>query len=380
MENVLTATIVMFLFVFGTFTITQSVISSHDVMQASMRLLETRALERLQTSLALLSAHVIDSGSTIELVVRNDGASSLIDLEDWDVIVEYFDGADPSLYHIEWLPYDQAAAPGTWTTTGIYLDADQEQAEFQNRTIFDPGEVLIVRAHLLPPVGIGEPARIDLATGNGVTSSIQTIRNIAPELNTNEPLKVALGGQATLTNQFLEVTDVDNSPSELVFTILTPPVQGTLTPETDFSQADINQREVIYQHTGTDADSFVFRVFDGTDAIGDYTFDVVINAAPILVVNAGLTLPSGGTAVITNGLLQATDDDPDDPPGDLIYTVTMFPSNGTLSLGSTFSQEDIDNNRLTYTHTGADSADSFQFMLSDGYDVIGTYTFLITTN
>jgi len=380
MENVLTALVVMFLFIYGTFTLTQTVITSHDVMQTSMRDLEARSLERLQTSLTLVSAHVVDSGSTVELVVRNDGSSSLIDFEDWDLIIEYFDTTDPAVYHIEWLPYDQGAAAGTWTTTGLYLDADQEQDELQNRSIFDPDEFLIVRAYLLPPVGIGNLARIHLASENGVMTSIQTIRNRAPELTTNAPLKVALGGQATLTNQVLEVTDVDNIPSELIFTILTPPAQGELTPETGFSQEDIDTRGVTYKHTGTEADSFVFRVFDGTDEIGDYTFDIVLNSAPLLAANAGLTLPTGGTAVITNGLLRATDDDPDDPPGDLIYTITVFPSNGTLSLGSTFSQEDIDSNRLTYTHTGADTADSFQFMISDGYDVIGTYTFLITTN
>ncbi|MCC6616391.1 MAG: hypothetical protein IT320_23155 [Anaerolineae bacterium] len=380
MENVLTALVVMFLFIFGTFTITQTVISSHDVMQSSLRAMESRTLERLQTSLTLLSAHIVDSGSTIELVVRNDGDSSLIDFSDWDVIIEYFDNADPATYHIEWLPYDQGAAAGTWTTLSLYLNAEQEQDELQNRSIFDPDEEMVIRAYLLPPVGIGNLARVHLATDNGVTTSIQTLRNIAPELTTNEPLKVALGGQVTLTNRFLEVTDVDNDPSELIYTVLTPPEQGELTPETEFSQEDINTRTVTYKHTGTEADSFVFRVFDGTDEIGDYTFQIELNTAPSMSVYAGLTLPTGGTATITNGLLRALDDDPDDPPADLIYTITKFPSNGILSLGSTFSQEDIDSNRLTYTHTGAQTADSFEFMVSDGYDVIGTYTFLITMN
>jgi hypothetical protein len=79
--------------------------------------------------------------------------------------------------------------------------------------------------------------------------------------------------------------------------------------------------------------------------------------------------------VISGGDLLTTDND--DPPENLIYTVTQLPSDGSLSLGATFTQQQIDAGSLSYTHTGTD-ADLFKFVVSDGYDVIGAYTFLIT--
>ena len=43
-----------------------------------------------------------------------------------------------------------------------------------------------------------------------------------------------------------------------------------------------------------------------------------------------------------------------------------------------FTQEDIDNALLVYTHQGIGS-DSFQFTISDGDSVIGSFTFVIAT-
>ncbi len=142
-----------------------------------------------------------------------------------------------------------------------------------------------------------------------------------------------------------------------------------------FTQAQIDAGEVYYTHTGDGDDSFEFSVTDGIDTIGTYSYAITINQPPERGNNAGLTLPANSTAVITSDLLSVTD--ADDPPDKLIYTVTQFPANGTLSLGSTFSQADINNLQLTYTHTGTE-ADLFKFVVTDGYDVIGTDTFIIS--
>ena len=64
-----------------------------------------------------------------------------------------------------------------------------------------------------------------------------------------------------------------------------------------------------------------------------------------------------------------------DPAGDgLVYTVTSGPANGQLELStnpgvaiSSFTQDDLDNNRVVYVHDGSQTAsDSFDFSLADG--------------
>ncbi len=80
-----------------------------------------------------------------------------------------------------------------------------------------------------------------------------------------------------------------------------------------------------------------------------------INDPPVLVMNSPLSVTQRGIAGITNSLLQVTD--PDNTPGQLTYTLVNAPTNGQLKLDSTplfvndtFTQADIDSNRLSYTH------------------------------
>jgi hypothetical protein len=89
----------------------------------------------------------------------------------------------------------------------------------------------------------------------------------------------------------------------------------------------------------------------------------------------GLTMLAGSTVTIDSTHLQTTD--PDDPATDLIYTVTAAPSQGTLSLGTTFTQADIDDGLLSYAHAGVGS-DSFQVVVSDGETIIGPVVMTIS--
>ncbi len=97
-----------------------------------------------------------------------------------------------------------------------------------------------------------------------------------------------------------------------------------------------------------------------------------VNDSPALATNTGTTV-SEGTAgnIITTTMLN--EGDPDDAGTGLTYTVTI-PANGTLRLsgvalfnGNTFTQDDIDNNRITYDHDGSETiSDSLVFDLADG--------------
>lgn len=101
------------------------------------------------------------------------------------------------------------------------------------------------------------------------------------------------------------------------------------------------------------------------------------NVPPVLATNQSILVNNGESLDILKTDLETTD--VDDVPGDLVYTVTTAPTQGTLSKGTTFTQEEINSGDLEYVNTGT-SADSFQFTVSDGEDVIGPFTFGITVN
>ena len=210
------------------------------------------------------------------------------------------------------------------------------------------------------------------------------VENALPVLAANTGLAVSEGGANTIATANLEVTDADNILSELAYSVTSGPANGTLSLGATFTQADIDANLVRYQHDGseTTSDTFDFTVSDGAGGgIGATTFNITVipvNDAPALATNNELSVANGATGTITNSLLVVTDTD--NIPGDLAYSVTSGPANGTLSLGAAFTQADIDNRLLSYQHDGGDTlSDSFDFTVSDGAGGgIGTTTFDIT--
>jgi hypothetical protein len=118
--------------------------------------------------------------------------------------------------------------------------------------------------------------------------------------------------------------------------------------------------------------------------------------APWLTANNPLVLDEGATGTITPDLLAA--DDIESPPTEITYTVgpggtgppvhgTLFLANVPLGQDDTFTQDDLDNNRVTYEHNGSETtSDGFPFNCMDGDSLLasdGPYTvfqFQITIN
>jgi len=96
------------------------------------------------------------------------------------------------------------------------------------------------------------------------------------------------------------------------------------------------------------------------------------NTAPTVSANVGLTLNEGATGTITAALLDY--DDAEQADTAITYTITSAATNGTLKLsgsalglGGTFTQDDINNGRLTYVHNGGETTSgAFGFTVSDG--------------
>lgn len=219
--------------------------------------------------------------------------------------------------------------------------------------------------------------------------------NTSPTLVNNSPLTVSEAGTGTITTSLLRATDPEQGSSQLTYTIGTAPARGTLKKGVvnigaggTFTQADIDANSITYTHNGseTTADSFTFTVSDGQGgSIPTTTFNInvsPVNDYPVITTNAGLVCARSEVKVIGQSVLKA--DDVDNTASQLVFTVTAGPSNGTIRLNgsptTTFTQDDINNNRVTYAHGGGfASSDNFIFNLSDGAGgVITGQTFNIT--
>ena len=101
--------------------------------------------------------------------------------------------------------------------------------------------------------------------------------------------------------------------------------------------------------------------------------------------NAGSTVAEGGTDTLLTAEVLYTDTE--QPATSVTYTVTTAPVNGQLELTTaptvaiaSFTQDDIDNNRVVYVHDGSNTlADSFDFDVDDGQgNVLAGQSFAIT--
>ncbi|MFH1812374.1 MAG: cadherin-like domain-containing protein [Pseudomonadota bacterium] len=208
--------------------------------------------------------------------------------------------------------------------------------------------------------------------------------NDVPQVGVNQGLTVAEGGTATITNTMLRATDADHpDPAVLTFTVTGPPPLGAVlrqgSPTTTFTQDDINNNRVSYRHDGGEAasDAFTFTVRDNGTPPGvtaPQVFNVTVtpvNDPPTVAVNNGATVLENATVIITSAMLQAAD--PDNTANELSFVVQQVPVNGDLFNGSdklsqsgTFTQADVNTNKITYVHSGSETlTDSFRFTIRD---------------
>lgn len=384
MEQIVVAVILIFLLIFGVLTLSGAFIEAQSTLEMSWEEMNSRASALASTGISPVELRILNEGSEIEVTIRNSGGTKLADYDRWDVFTEYY--ADGEVYRTGRLAY-QSADPSSneWTDGALYIDKENDIVESYDPDIFNPGEALTLHLSVAPAVGVGQAARVTIATENGVTTTLIGTRNVPPSLTLNTGLKIAAGGGAVILPDMLLAEDPDNDPDEIVYTIATPPATGTLTlddeviqtPITEFTQAQIDAKQIVYTHIGDQPDSFTFTISDGIDTVGPFDpFTIMLDETPVLdTPNPMISLPALSTKNITSADLRTSD--LDDPAENLIYTVTQLPSDGFLSLGATFTQQQINDGGLSYTHTGTD-ADLFKFIVSDGYDVIGAYIFLIT--
>ena len=232
------------------------------------------------------------------------------------------------------------------------------------------------------------------AATTGTFNFTVTNVNDAPVLST-PTLNISEGGTVTVTG----ISAVDDDGDALSYTVSSVTGgQFELTGNpgvaiTSFSQAQLDANQVVFVHDGHEAaPAFDVAVSDGSLGDGPVAADVTftnVNDAPTVATNTGTTVAEGGNVTLTPTELTAGD--PDDSGTGLVYTVTSAPSNGQLELSTnpgvaitSFTQDDLDNNRVVYVHDGSQtSSDSFDFSLADGGEdgaaaSTGTFNFTVT--
>ncbi|NIA69919.1 tandem-95 repeat protein [Pelagibius litoralis] len=217
----------------------------------------------------------------------------------------------------------------------------------------------------------------DLSTDPVAADIDFTAVNDPPVLGNNS-LNVSEGEAVTLSSDNLSVSDVDNDPTELVFTV--SGVTGgqfelASVPEepiTSFTQQQVTDGEIVFVDNGDEeAPSYSVSVSDGDlstePAAAEIDF-VLMNDAPVLATNS-LSVTQGGQVELSFENLSASDIDNDDAA--LVFTVSNV-TGGWFALRSnveetvtSFTQQQITEEEVLFFHDGGEDAPSYDVSVSD---------------
>ncbi|XP_068164367.1 FRAS1-related extracellular matrix protein 1a isoform X2 [Antennarius striatus] len=122
---------------------------------------------------------------------------------------------------------------------------------------------------------------VQFLVSNGKTSrngsceiTVEMVDRILPSLSSIKGLSVPQGSSMILGPDHLALSDPDTPPIGLIFTVLQPPRYGrllvrgdTLTAGSNFTQRDLQDLEVTYEHDGgpSQIDQFTFTASDSTN-------------------------------------------------------------------------------------------------------------------
>lgn len=170
METVIPALIVITLLLLAGFMISEQALSAQESVAMSWLEMQERVEERARTDISPVGTETSYDGSTVEVTLRNDGATKLADFEQWDVIVQYDSTGNGDYDVVEWLSYPEGAEVGEkeeplddeWRVYEILPDSFDPD-------ILNPEEEMVIKLRVSPPITL--TGRAIIATPNGVTAS-----------------------------------------------------------------------------------------------------------------------------------------------------------------------------------------------------------------
>uniref|UniRef100_A0A6G1RGK0 FRAS1 related extracellular matrix 3 n=1 Tax=Hypotaenidia okinawae TaxID=2861861 RepID=A0A6G1RGK0_9GRUI len=206
--------------------------------------------------------------------------------------------------------------------------------------------------------------------------TVVPVNDQPPELKTKRlHLKVLQGDVSVLGSENLKVEDLDNSPDELKYTVVSNPNNGYLAMKSnlsvsvkDFTQADVDGDKIWFVQDGSSSSGvFYFSVTDGKHRPLYKLFSLEVIPISLVLVNlTNVVLLQGQTSVaITNVQLSAVTNGKSTA---IMYEITQPLKYGHLMIGNEkvtkFKQADLYSGRLSYHLTNLSvSREVLEFML-----------------
>ncbi len=227
-------------------------------------------------------------------------------------------------------------------------------------------------------------------TGNIENIILKEIPNEAPVFVGDKTAEINEGALYTFTSTNLNLTDSDNTPSQLTYTVSNL-INGQIfingTASNNFTQEQINNGLVRFMHNNlqTGESSFDFIVSDGKNTLDSQKFNFTVNHdndTPLFTGDKTAEINEGALYTITNIDLNTTDID--NTSSQLVYTASNLVAGKILVNGITsnsFTQTHINNGFVKFVHNGSEAESAgFDFIVSDGTNTLDSQVFNFIIN
>ncbi|MBE9216279.1 carboxypeptidase regulatory-like domain-containing protein, partial [Plectonema cf. radiosum LEGE 06105] len=228
-------------------------------------------------------------------------------------------------------------------------------------------------------------------TVTGINFGNQQV-NQPPELTVNKGLTLNEEGTAVITNQELQVTDVDNTAIEITYTLTNLPENGILrlngtqlAVDDTLTQDDIDNERLEYVHNGSETsnDSFSFKVTDGKDGNIDSTeFQITVNPVnDVPTLESAIANQIATEDSVFNFTIPENTFNDVDALDELTYSVTLEDGNAlpdwlnfnpeTRTFSGTPTNDNVGNLNIKVTATdkaGANATDTFTLEIENVND------------
>ncbi|KAJ8286944.1 hypothetical protein GJAV_G00045180 [Gymnothorax javanicus] len=229
--------------------------------------------------------------------------------------------------------------------------------------------------------------------------NVTPVNDEPPIITANRILRVWVGSITEITADDLKAQDKDSPPEKLEF-IVTPPSNGHLALKSapgrhilNFTQAHIDQGQLVLVHSGAMSGGFNFQVNDGANFAPRQIFSITARTLVVsLEKNSPLKVFPGSSTPISIGDLHAVTND-DDAAGNrtIVFTIIGPPKlgklvkkqedNSTAEVAS-FTQSMVNNGLVFYVQNGAEfvgwrAMDSFSFSVSSPPATLDAQVFTI---
>ncbi|XP_077571662.1 chondroitin sulfate proteoglycan 4 [Stigmatopora nigra] len=215
---------------------------------------------------------------------------------------------------------------------------------------------------------------------------VKAVNDELPVITANRVLRVWVSSVTEIGLGDLRAQDLDTPPEELYF-MVTPPSNGHLalksapmTAVLNFTQAHIDQGQLLFVHKGAMSGGLNFQVNDGVNFTPRQIFSITARALVLkLVKNRPLKVFPGSSTAITNEELQVVTNDVSDTSNRTItFSVIRHPKLGRLVSKSenssvdisSFTQDMVNRKEVLYIQAPIESV---------GWEAMDTLTFTVAS-